>query len=224
MRLSFAECELDTETRQLRRAGEAVHLTLKAYELLLALVEHRPRALSKRELRAQLWPDTHVLEANLPNVVAEAREAMGDDARQPRFIRTVHGFGYAFCGEAVEEAAGAGAESPQGAQPATSRYVYRLAWEGGVVALAEGEYLLGRHPHSVVPTDRDTVSRRHARLRIAGGEAVLEDLGSRNGTFVRGERLTAPAHLVDGDEFRVGSVSVTLRVSSTQTQTETRDA
>jgi DNA-binding winged helix-turn-helix (wHTH) protein len=215
LRLAFAECVLDTDTRQLLRGGEAVHLTHKAYELLLALLEARPRALSKRELRAQLWPDTHVLEANLPNVVAEAREVVGDDARQPRFIRTVHGFGYAFCGEAVEQAAGGTAES---------RYVYRLAWEGGVVALAEGEYLLGRHPHSVVPTDRDTVSRRHARLRITAGEAVLEDLGSRNGTFVRGERLEGPARLLDGDDFRVGSVSVTFRVSSTQTQAETRDA
>jgi DNA-binding winged helix-turn-helix (wHTH) protein len=211
LRLSFAECELDTDTRQLLRAGSPVHLTLKAYELLLALLEQRPRALSKRELRAQLWPDTHVLEANLPNVVSEAREALGDDARQPRFIRTVHGFGYAFCGEAVEEAAGAPAESPPGTPPGTARYVYRLAWEGGLVALAEGEYLLGRHPHSVVPTDRDTVSRRHARLRITGGQAVLEDLGSRNGTFVRGERLAAPALLQDGDEFRVGSVSITFR-------------
>jgi DNA-binding winged helix-turn-helix (wHTH) protein len=215
LRLSFAECVLDTETRQLLRAGSPVHLTLKAYELLLALVDQRPRALSKHELRAQLWPDTHVLDANLPNVVAEAREAVGDDARQPRFIRTVHGFGYAFCGEAVEQAAGA---------PAEGRYVYRLAWEGGLVALAEGEYLLGRHPHSVVPTDRDTVSRRHARLRITGGEAVLEDLGSRNGTFVRGERLAGPARLLDGDEFRVGSVSITFRVSLTQAESETRDA
>ena len=215
LRLVFAECVLDTDTRRLLREGSEVHLTLKAYELLLALLEQRPRALSKGELRAQLWPDTHVLEANLPNVVAEAREAVGDDARQPRFIRTVHGFGYAFCGEAVEEAEGAAAEG---------RYVYRLAWEGGLVALAEGEYLLGRHPHSVVPTDRDTVSRRHARLRISGGQAMLEDLGSRNGTWLHGERLGAPARLVDGDDFRVGSVSITFRMSLSQTQAETRDA
>ena len=223
MRLCFAECVLDTATREVLREGRPVHLTPKAYELLLALLERRPRALSKRDLRAQLWPDTHVLEANLPNVVAEVREAVGDDARLPRFIRTVHGFGYAFCGEAVEEASGAPAESAPGAPPRTARYVYRLSWEGGVAALAEGEYLLGRHPHSVVPTDRDTVSRRHARLRVADGEAVLEDLGSRNGTFVFGQRLAAPARLADGDEFRVGSVAITFRVSLSQTETETRD-
>jgi pSer/pThr/pTyr-binding forkhead associated (FHA) protein len=92
-----------------------------------------------------------------------------------------------------------------------------------VVSLAEGEYLLGRHPHSVVPMDRDTVSRRHARLRIAGGEAVLEDLQSRNGTFAHGARLQAPARLADGDEFRVGSVAITFRVSRPGSQAETRD-
>jgi DNA-binding winged helix-turn-helix (wHTH) protein len=223
VRLCFAECVLDTATRQVLRDGRPVHLTPKAFELLLALLERRPRALSKGDLRGQLWPDTHVLEANLPNVVAEAREAVGDDARQPRFIRTVHGFGYAFCGEAVEEASGAPGEGPRGELPATGRYLYRLWWEGGVVALAEGEYLLGRHPHSVIPTDRDTVSRRHARLAVAAGEAVLEDLQSRNGTFVRGQRLAAPARLADGDEFRVGSVAITFRVSLSQSETETRD-
>ena len=217
VRLSFAECVLDTKTRQLLRAGQPVHVTLKAFELLQALVEQRPRALSKGELRALLWPDTHVLEANLPNLVAEVREAVADDARHPRFIRTVHGFGYAFCGEAVQ------LEAPP-VPAAEGRYVYRLAWDGGVAALAEGEYLLGRHPHSVVPTDGETVSRRHARLRISGGEAVLEDTGSRNGTFVNGVRLLAPAPLVDGDELRLGSVSITFRVSRTSSFAETRDA
>lgn len=217
LRLSFAECVLDTATRELWRAGEPAHLTLKTFELLQALVERRPRALSKQELRALLWPDTHVQDANLPNVVAEAREALADDARHPRFIRTVHGFGYAFCGEAVEMEGAAAPETER-------RYVYRLAWEDGVAPLAEGEYLLGRHPQSVVPLAGETVSRRHARLRIAGGEAVLEDLGSRNGTFVKGERLTGQARLVDGDEFRLGSVSFTFRVSRTSSYAATRDA
>jgi pSer/pThr/pTyr-binding forkhead associated (FHA) protein len=76
----------------------------------------------------------------------------------------------------------------------------------------------------VVPLDRDTVSRRHARLRIAGGEAVLEDLGSRNGTWLRGERLAGPAPLRDGDELRVGSVSITFRMSLSEMEAETREA
>lgn len=216
VRLLFGECVLDTETRQLLRATANVHLTPKAFELLQALLERRPRALSKAELREILWPDTHVLEANLPNLVAEVRTAIADVAQRPRYIRTVHAFGYAFCGEAAEI-------GPEGAQP-EQPLLYRLVWEGGLVMLAEGEHLLGRHPASVVPLDAETVSRRHARLRIADGKAVLEDLRSRNGTFVRGERLVSPALLVDGEEFRLGSVPFTFRISRTPAFPDTRDA
>jgi len=53
--------------------------------------------------------------------------------------------------------------------------------------------------------------------------AILDDLGSRNGTFVRGERLSGPARLGDGDEFKLGSVPFTFRVSRTTTSAETRD-
>lgn len=216
MRFLFGLCVLDTETRQLERGGELVHLTPKAFELLQALVEGRPRVLAKAELSERLWPDTHVLEANLPNLVAEVRRAVADDARDPRLLRTVHGFGYAFCGEAVELGRGV---VPEGERP----FVYRLTWEGGRVALAEGEYVLGRDSESVVPIDAETVSRRHARLRISGGQAVLDDLGSHNGTFLRGERLSRPARIGDGDEFRLGSVPFTLRVSRSTALPETRD-
>lgn len=207
---------LDTETRQLLRSDEPVHLTPKAFELLQGLLGHRPRVLSKTELRQLLWPGTHVLEANLPNLVTEVRTAIADDARNPRFIRTVHGLGYAFCGEAAERGPARGplTEAP---------FVYRLTWQGGLVALAEGEYVLGRHAECAVPIDAGNISRRHARLRISEGRALLEDLGSRNGTFVTGARLKGPAHLVDGDEFRLGSVPFTFRATRTVPFPETCD-
>ena len=216
MRLSFGAFVLDTETRQLLRSDEPVHLTPKAFELLQGLLAHRPRVLSKAELRQLLWPGTHVLEANLPNLVAEVRTAIADDARDPRFIRTVHGLGYAFCGEAAQHgpAAGRGTEVP---------FVYRLTWQGGLVALAEGEYVLGRHAECAVPIEAGNISRRHARLRISDGQAVLEDLGSRNGTFVSGGRIEGPARLADGDEFRLGSVPFTFRATRTVIFPETCD-
>jgi DNA-binding winged helix-turn-helix (wHTH) protein len=197
---------LDLASRQLLRDGAPVHLTTKAFDLLRALVECRPRVLTKADARRRLWPGTHVAEANLPNLVKEVRVALADDARNPRYVRTVHGVGYAFCGEARSS----GPQAAPGRDPAL---VYRLEWDGGVVALAEGEYLLGRHPASLVPTESETVSRRHARLRIADGQAVLEDLGSRHGTFVAGERLAAPRTLADGDSFQLGPLRFILRTS-----------
>lgn len=206
MRFQFGGCALDTTSRQLVRDGQPVHLTPKAFDLLLALVARRPRVLTKGEARKRLWGDTHVSEANLPNLMKEVREALGDDARSPRYVRTVHGVGYAFCGEARG--------SDAGNEPVDeAAVVYRLEWDGGLIALAEGEYLLGRHPASVVPNASETVSRRHALLRIGGGQVVLEDLGSRHGTFVDGQRLEAPRPLADGDSFQLGPLRFTLRAS-----------
>jgi DNA-binding winged helix-turn-helix (wHTH) protein len=216
MRLLFGMYVLDPERRQLFRGGEPAHLTPKAFELLLQLICARPRVLSKGDLQERLWPDTHVVEANLPNLVAEVRTALGDDARSPRFVRTVHGVGYAFCGEAVDD-------MPTPAPEAERPFVYRLVWDGGVVALAEGEYVLGRHSESIVPIEADTVSRRHARLRIADGKAVLDDLGSHNGTFARGDRLAGPTVLADGDSFKMGSVALVFRVFRSTAAPETRD-
>jgi DNA-binding winged helix-turn-helix (wHTH) protein len=204
VRFHFGACALDTASRQLLRDGSPTHLTPKAFDLLLALVSRRPRVLTKAEARQRLWADTHVSDANLPNLVKEVREALADDARNPRYVRTVHGIGYAFCGDARSS------DEEPGDNPAV---VYRLEWEGGLIALAEGEYLLGRHPASVVPNASDTVSRRHALLRIAGGQVVLEDLGSRHGTFVAGQRIEEPRPLADGDSFQLGPLLFTLRAS-----------
>jgi DNA-binding winged helix-turn-helix (wHTH) protein len=101
VRFHFGPFTLDLDSRQLTNAGEEIHLEPKAFELLSALVLERPKALSKADLQERLWPGTFVAEANLSNLVAEIRAALGDPARAPKFVRTAHGFGYAFCGEAV---------------------------------------------------------------------------------------------------------------------------
>jgi DNA-binding winged helix-turn-helix (wHTH) protein len=201
----FGPCVLDSDRRELRRGGEPVHLSPKAFDLLRALLERRPQPLSKAELRQRLWPSTFVHDANLPNLVAELRTAIGDDARRPSFVRTVHGYGYAFAGPVTEgEATTAEAE--------THPFLYCLHGQTGLATLVEGDHLLGRSHESAVYLDAPSISRRHARLHLAHGYGVLEDLGSRHGTFVKGERLTGPQRLDDGDELRLGSVVLTFRV------------
>src|SRR5512142_1270121 len=103
MRLRFGECTFDAEARELRRAGEAVPLSPRAFTLLALLLEHRPRALSHEWLRDALWPDTAVGYTSLAQLVTEVRKAVGDDARAGTVIRTVPRFGYAFAGEVVED-------------------------------------------------------------------------------------------------------------------------
>jgi DNA-binding winged helix-turn-helix (wHTH) protein len=215
--VSFGEFVLDPEARELRRRGEPVLLSPKAYQLLEVLVLNSPRALSKSALEEQLWPDTFVVEKNLVNLIARIREALGDDAARPRFIRTIQRFGYAFRDSTPEPAAGRKSVS---AIDKDARF--RVVWAGGRVGLTDGEYVLGRDPDLELFLDSPDVSRRHARITVAGDEATIEDLESKNGTFVTDRRLEAAARLADGDSIRVGSVRLTFTAirsrGSTQTQ------
>ena len=216
LRTRFGAFELDNGTRQLLKEGEGVHLSPKAFELLSLLVGRRPQALSKDELQEHLWPETFVTEANLPGLVKEIRRALGDDARKARFVRTLHGFGYAFGADAVQD----------DERPAARRGRPSTFWvmADAPVALSEGENILGRDPDATVWFDRPGVSRRHARIVVSGDEATIEDLGSRNGTSVRGEPVVKPTTLRDGDQIRLGSVTVTFRVRGAAGPTETEAA
>lgn len=203
MRLRFGPFILDTEARQLVRDGSELHLSPKAFDLLARLVEHAPRVLEKTELLTRIWPDTYVVEANLNVLIGEIRRALGDSVRQPRFIRTVHGVGYAFCGIATEV--------PKG--PAARPTPCWMVAKDRTFRLAEGENIVGRDPESAVWLDSDSVSRRHARIVVdsADRRVSLDDLASKNGTRVRGERVRERVALSDGDELVFGDVRVKLR-------------
>jgi DNA-binding winged helix-turn-helix (wHTH) protein len=188
-----------------------VHLSPKAYELLCVLVEARPRAIAKSELHESLWPSTFVSEATLASLVAELREALGERGREARFIRTVHGFGYAFSALAQE-----------GAGPDFACVAYWIICNGREQPLHEGEHVLGRDEDAAVALRSPTVSRHHARIVISGETASLEDLGSKNGTYLRGQVVTSPTQLTDGDRIGIGAFELTFRrvtgTASTDTQ------
>src|SRR5215475_8455444 len=102
MRTRFQQFIVDSDTRQLLRDGTEIHLSTKAFDLLCVLLARRPNVVGKEELLREIWPDSYVLEANLNVLVGEVRRAIGDHAQTPRFIRTVHGVGYAFFASAIE--------------------------------------------------------------------------------------------------------------------------
>jgi len=208
MRLRLGSLTLDTATRQLLRGTSEVHLSPKAFDLLTLLVETRPRAVAKAELQNELWPDVFVSETNLAGLVAEIRKALDDDARQPRFVRTAHRFGYAFCGSAQPTSPGVAVD------PAL---VCWLLKDGRRVPLQPGENVLGREPGRGISLDSHTVSRQHARITVAASDAVLEDLRSKNGTFVGKLRVNVPTMLADGDRIRLGSVVMYFRTASRST-------
>jgi DNA-binding winged helix-turn-helix (wHTH) protein len=211
VKIRFGAFTLDLDTRQLTRGKREIHLAPKAFELLAALVLDRPKVLSKAVLLKRLWPKTFVAEANLSNLVAEIREALGDRARAPLFVRTAHGFGYAFCGEATTLPGAAGSDRPS----------CWLEWGKRRFPLSPGEHVVGRDPDVEISLDASTVSRRHARLVVTDEGTVLEDFGSKNGTFRGGERVTSSVPLADGDSIRFGSLLVTFHERGTMGSTET---
>ena len=199
----------DSETRRLLRDGQPVTLSPKAFELLQALIEHRPKALSKSALHDRLWPNTFVVDANLSNLVGEVRRALDDDPSRPTFIRTVHRFGYAFCGDARE-----GGTSESGLT------VVRLFWPNGQATLGHGEHVVGRDPQASVFVDSPGVSRRHARVAVTEGQATIEDLGSKNGVTISGRAVEGQALLTDGDVITIGIVEMKVRLIQPNVPTE----
>jgi DNA-binding winged helix-turn-helix (wHTH) protein len=209
----FASFALDAAARQLMRNTEEVSLSPKAFQLLHLLIVNRNRAMSKQELQESLWPSTFVLETNLATLIAEIRRALDDDAAKPRFVRTIHRFGYRFVGH-VDQSDVASAEVAAAAK-------YWLAWDLRQAPLIDGANVIGRGADTSICIDAAGVSRHHARIVISGDGATIEDLGSKNGTYVGGERVTAPRRLDDGDQIRLGSVVVRFRIPGLSAATET---
>ncbi len=197
MRVTFDRFVFDPGKRELHDGEQTVHLGPKAFGLLEILIANRPRPLRKHELCEQVWNDTVVDESNLAGLINELRAALGERARKSRFIRTVHGFGYAFCGEV------AGDET----LPSAGFVVFR----GRHLPLRAGENVLGRDASADVQIDDDTVSRKHATIEIGPHGAILEDLSSKNGTFLDGVRLHERAVLQEGQTVVLGDASIVFR-------------
>jgi DNA-binding winged helix-turn-helix (wHTH) protein len=206
---------VDRETRQLLCDGSPVHLSPKAFDLLCCLIESRPKVVEKTELVGRIWPDAFVLDAGLNVLIGEVRRALADDARNPRYVRTVHGVGYAFSAEARE------ATEPSGNAGSVP------CWLVGVdrtFRLGEGQNVIGRDPGCTVWLDAPSVSRRHARLTIesATRRVILEDLGSTNGCLVHGATVHGPVALSDGDAITIGSVELKVYLWNADHAAETK--
>jgi DNA-binding winged helix-turn-helix (wHTH) protein len=214
VRLHFGEFTVDVAGRQLLRGRQPLHVSPKAFDVLRVLLQRRPEAVSKSDLHTLVWRDTFVTDTSLTMVITEIRKLLGDDPHAPRFVRTVHRFGYAFCGvvEDVEPATPGGA----GAGPRAW-----LVWNERTLVLKEGDNVVGRDPQCGVWLDVPGVSRRHARILLGSGAALLEDLGSKNGTFVGSAQIAAVTPIADGDVVQIGPVTTQFRMWSERKGTET---
>jgi DNA-binding winged helix-turn-helix (wHTH) protein len=205
MRVAFDRFLFDSERRELLDANAPVHIGPKAFQLLQILLERAPRALSKNELLETIWPDTVIDESGVAGLVNELRKALGDSANKPRYIRTVHGFGYAFCG-------------PLPAGPSRAR-AGSVVYRNQEIALFHGPNVLGRDANADVCVDDSTVSRRHATITIDAHDVSIEDLDSKNGTFVDGKRVKGTMPLNDGQTVLLGDAPLVFRGLGASTST-----
>lgn len=210
MKVQFDDFSVDLGSRQLLHLGKEAHLSPKAFELLRILLEQRPRAVSKQELFAQLWPSTHVSDVSLAVLIAELRRTLDDSSREPRYIRTVARFGYAFSGQTLSDE-----RSQENAR-------FWLISESTQIPLREGSQVIGRADDVDVRIVVPGVSRHHARFDVSSSGASVEDLGSKNGTFVNDRRIAKPLLLASGDRIRIGTIAFTLRewIATAETMTQ----
>jgi hypothetical protein len=200
MPLRFGDFVFDAECFQLLENGAPVHLSPKAFRLLEVLIAHRPTVVSKQQLLDEVWEGQIVEEENIKNLVAEVRKAIGDDA-----IRTAHRRGYAFTAHV-------------GASGRPSAAVWFLT-DGVDIHPIRGCAVIGRGPECDIRVRSGSVSRLHARITTGPAGATIEDLGSKNGTVVGGQRIAQPTPVSSGDVITLGNVSLTLQQDTTLTTT-----
>ena len=211
----FRSFAVDEARRQILRDGRELHLTPKAFDMLLLLLDAAPRVVRKSELHDHLWPNGIVSDASLVGLVGEIRRVLGDQDPEARIIRSLPRVGYAFDAPVTAEAS-----QPDEREDRTTIKRW-LVWRARRVNLANGTNLIGRDPGSRMWLDYSTVSRRHAQIVVSDAGALLEDLGSKNGTRLRDTPVTHPTVLRDGDRIGVGRMIVTYRESAAGLSTVT---
>jgi DNA-binding winged helix-turn-helix (wHTH) protein len=190
MPLRFGAFTFDAQRRELRRGAELLPLSPKAFLLLETLIDARPNPVTRETLYQRLWPDVVVEPGNLHGLVSEVRAALEDAS----MIRTVHRIGYAFIAAGVAED--------------LARFSILLGDEE--IPLHGGENGIGRDPRDAVVIHSPDVSRHHARLIVAGATVTIEDLGSKNGTFIGTRRVVGSMPVMPGDDIVIGTIRLRL--------------
>jgi DNA-binding winged helix-turn-helix (wHTH) protein len=177
---------VEPELDRISRGEETVHLQPLEMNLLVLLAARAGRVVAPRNLIDAVWEGRIVAESALSRTVAGLRRALGDDARQPRYVETIPRRGYRLVGKV----------SALDTAPAESESQCVLLLPDGMARLGQGRHVLGR------ASTADSVD---------GAQVVLEDMGSKHGTWVDGRPVTSPVTLGEGAVILLAGVVLQFR-------------
>ncbi len=203
-RLQVGAWTVDADSGLLTQGETSVRVRPKAMDLLLALAENPGELLSKEFLIARVWPDVVVGDGSLSVAVGELRKALGDHSGAPEYIETIPRRGYRLSAKVSMD---------EGKDANTEGSHFWLTGAGLEFELLQGENVIGRSPDAYIRIESPRVSRLHARITVDGDTALIEDMGSKNGTFVGNTRVDGPIPLVHGDQLRLGQLAAILSVA-----------
>ena len=190
-------------------------------EALILLVRASGSLVNRGEMQAALWGSGVFVErdAAINTAVRKIRRALGDDADKPRFIETVVGKGYRFIA-CIESLGSRGRRiASSGSAECRTFPSYSVTRGADEFIVQTSVAVLGRDPSAGIYVEHPSVSRQHARISIDGNEAVLEDLQSRNGTFLDGRRIDVPTIIHHGAVIGLGAITLTFSVLSVPAST-----
>ncbi len=203
----LGDCLVRPSLNRVERGPETIRLEPKVMDLLVELADSAGRVVSKAELIDRVWRTEFIAESALTRAVGELRRALGETAREPRYLETITKRGYRIIAE-VERL------DPAAPEVAEDGPVLPCAVMLGdrEILLHRGENLIGRALEAAVRIDSTEVSRRHARITVEGERCTLEDLGSKNGTRVWGRLVEHATVLKDGDRIGLGDTLLIFRI------------
>jgi DNA-binding winged helix-turn-helix (wHTH) protein len=194
---------VEPELNRVSRDGTTVRLEPRVMDVLKYLVERAGAVVPRHELVQAVWSTEFVAANTLTHAIFEIRRALGDDPRDPIYVETIPKRGY----RVIARITGSVDWRRE-----TGRCRYWAVVDGRSIPLSPGEHVIGRVADANIRIDVPGVSRRHARLRVSGEAVFVEDLGSKNGTYVDGRRVEGATAVRDGSIVRIGRRGSWLRV------------
>jgi Tol biopolymer transport system component/DNA-binding winged helix-turn-helix (wHTH) protein len=173
----FDDVVVDLESGELRKAGTAVSLEPKAFELLVYFLLHRGRLIEKQELLDAVWSGAFVTDNALTRVIAQLRRALGDEAREPRYLQTVPKRGYRFVAEVEERAPEARSDS----RGDRRRFVLPVALVLLAASAASGLWLVARSGTADLPSEK--TPQRVVQVTTTEGLALFPSFSPDGSAF-----------------------------------------